>query len=997
MTEQEHAATTRPPGETNPDPNHGDDTSRPTVRPLGVTLRPEPSQTRRPRGDVTTVLPQGKAISTGTHSTDSFPHGKRLILTAGEVVLGRCLAQSGEAEVYEADLGGVRCAFKYFYSNVLPNEQIVKRWSGLRHPGILNLLDFGQIENRHYELTEFAEGSTLIREMPIRDTVRLRNILEQVIEGLDFCHRNGIIHRDIKPDNLFFRDLKREKVAISDFGISSVVQGDGRSQPTTLKRTNVYAAPELFMDVNRRAQIGPEVDFYALGITLLTLWRGKHPFEGLNEFKMMSLKLHESVPIPQNLPPDWTHLVASLTAAGPRDRPSADQIRAWLAGKPLPPLRVSPEPGFKPYPFRSDQGVPFIARSPQELADLFEENPNQGKRHLYKHAVISWVRESNPGLYVSLLAIVEDEYPKNMDAGLIRAIYVLDRNRPFRGLTDRRIQSDVELAAELEQNSDIYISELQRPDARFYIYLKSTGRDEEAQRYWGLFKDGPPRQALNLIILLLEGAAGFRHEAMEIEDPDQVLKISPTQQAFLAGELADCESKFSIWMDFHAEFVNTVGKWRNLARRDPVSLRYALGLGPKIDVGEFRVPEDVIALLRRHPKELLSSLDELNYWLGHYHETSVYQLAHQVLLESDPNTQDLPVLLDLALWGEVYRGNCPFQVIAEAIPGLQAMPLNEDGRVIQAAIAVEGALSVWLGRAGPGQPAFVDRLLVFSNVAKTNQSHWPMFWKELARRMDSRIPAGVRGDLEGRLEDLPYLERILDARDEAVAQLQEICPELKSAQSISDQKKRLADDAEHLRKLVKESKAEAEREVEAKEAEYLVNARGKIHKEFRGPLKRRGVRILVAGIVLIVSVYVTDWAGAVTPEQFGSHWLPLTLVLMGALIGSAVGIPNGSVGAAGIGCFVGFFLAMAVVVYGFAFLHAGFLTIIAVLWLQYETLRVLLTTAWYGVKMSRARISEADHDEIERRYRRLALQYEKAEPMSILRRRAELAIDAAVD
>lgn len=158
----------------------------------------------------------------------------------------------------------------------------------LRHPGVAEILDFGEFMGAPYLVLELLEGRTLGGLLAARGHMSWQHaatIGEKAAHVLALCHERGVVHRDIKPDNVFVMPNGAQSVKLFDFGIASMpappLEEAAASQKLTVEGsilgTPEYMAPEAL-------QMLPEsdhrVDIYALGITLFEVLTGAVPFEG---------------------------------------------------------------------------------------------------------------------------------------------------------------------------------------------------------------------------------------------------------------------------------------------------------------------------------------------------------------------------------------------------------------------------------------------------------------------------------------------------------------------------------------------------------------------------------------------------------------------------------------------------------------------------------------------------------------------------------------------
>jgi serine/threonine-protein kinase len=225
--------------------------------------------------------------------------------------------------------------------------------ASLQHPHIVPLLNAGQAGDFLYYTMPFVEGESLRArlarqgELPVRTATR---ILSEVTRALAYAHRHGIVHRDIKPDNIL---LCEDEAQVADFGISkaisaSVEQGGLTSAGVALG-TPMYMAPE-------QAAADPaadaRADLYALGVVAYEMLDGQPPFQGRSSAQLFAAHATEQ-PVPLRtrrpaVPAPLSDLVMALLEKRPGDRPqTAEEVLQVIEGtqtptEPLPTTRVSP-------------------------------------------------------------------------------------------------------------------------------------------------------------------------------------------------------------------------------------------------------------------------------------------------------------------------------------------------------------------------------------------------------------------------------------------------------------------------------------------------------------------------------------------------------------------------------------------------------------------------------------------------------------------------------
>jgi serine/threonine protein kinase/Tol biopolymer transport system component len=164
--------------------------------------------------------------------------------------------------------------------------------AALDHPNILGIYDYGEDAGAVYLVMPYIEGGTLYNRLAggrALDLAATGTYLRQVAAALDYAHRRGIVHRDIKPQNMLLR-AEDDRLLLADFGIAKVVGDTGAQTQTGAVGTISYMSPEQF-----RGQISSALDIYALGCVLFQLLTGRVPFGGSTEQVIFG---HISTPVP---------------------------------------------------------------------------------------------------------------------------------------------------------------------------------------------------------------------------------------------------------------------------------------------------------------------------------------------------------------------------------------------------------------------------------------------------------------------------------------------------------------------------------------------------------------------------------------------------------------------------------------------------------------------------------------------------------------------------
>src|SRR4051794_7212937 len=207
--------------------------------------------------------------------------------------------------------------------------------SNLTHPNIVGVFDFGRQGGTYYMVMEYVNGRTvadILRSDGSLLPQRAADIASDVAAALGFAHRNGVVHRDVKPANILVSTTGAVKVA--DFGIARAMNAateQDLTQAGAVMGTATYFSPEQAQGGNP----DPRSDLYSLGIVMYEMVAGRPPFQGDNPLAIAYKQVHEA-PEPlreaaPGVPPAYDAIVMKLLAKSPTARyPSADDLRTDL-------------------------------------------------------------------------------------------------------------------------------------------------------------------------------------------------------------------------------------------------------------------------------------------------------------------------------------------------------------------------------------------------------------------------------------------------------------------------------------------------------------------------------------------------------------------------------------------------------------------------------------------------------------------------------------------
>lgn len=291
----------------------------------------------------------------------------------GKWTLERLLGVGGMAAVYEGrHRNGARAAVKVLHPELARHKEIRDRFlregyaaNRVQHPGAVSVLDDdvvkeGPDEGAAYIVMELLDGE-LLEDRAARGTIpeaELLAIAESVLECLEAAHANGVIHRDLKPDNLFILKGSPTRVKVLDFGLARITEGRVMTRAGVTLGTPAYMSPE--QAGGRADEIDGRSDIFSLGAVLFRLRTGKRIHDAPNPVELVGKMAREPAPpirtVERDVSPAFASIVDRALAYGREDRyPDAramrEDVRDALAKLSPPPVSAEEEPRSGEFPW----------------------------------------------------------------------------------------------------------------------------------------------------------------------------------------------------------------------------------------------------------------------------------------------------------------------------------------------------------------------------------------------------------------------------------------------------------------------------------------------------------------------------------------------------------------------------------------------------------------------------------------------------------------------
>ncbi|RIK62353.1 MAG: serine/threonine protein kinase [Planctomycetota bacterium] len=275
----------------------------------------------------------------------SRPGGEALSQTVdihfGIVRATRLLGAGGMGKVYRGRHEGldIDVAIKVMSGDLAKDTTARQRFmreartaARLDHPNVVRVLTVDEKDGAPYIVMEFVDGSdlaALVKQAGRLAPVPTLQALAQVADGLAAAHEQGIIHRDIKPHNIFVS--RQGRVKLGDFGLARATeQTTELTLPGSAMGTANYMSPEQAQG----QELGPRSDVYSLGITAYHLLSGQTPYTGTTPLSIAVQHVNNDVPFDRarfgHVPDPAVYLLIAMTARDAAKRPSAAEVAAQL-------------------------------------------------------------------------------------------------------------------------------------------------------------------------------------------------------------------------------------------------------------------------------------------------------------------------------------------------------------------------------------------------------------------------------------------------------------------------------------------------------------------------------------------------------------------------------------------------------------------------------------------------------------------------------------------
>jgi serine/threonine protein kinase len=242
---------------------------------------------------------------------------------------------SAESDVWLGEQpDGKQVAVKIYRHGRIPGLVDPTQKCALSHPNLVPVLEAGEVQGRYFEISPFVPGGTLADLIQRRGRLteaEVEIILDQLSEVIHYLHSRHVLHRDIKPTNVFIVRESPFQVALADFGTARL--GAYQTILTGTVGTVAYSSPEAVTGIQSEA-----ADYWGLGTVLLEALTGRRPLEGLDVKQQLYRVASGKIEIPEAIPARWKELLGGLLRSDYTERWRKQEIEQWLRSREAIPI-----------------------------------------------------------------------------------------------------------------------------------------------------------------------------------------------------------------------------------------------------------------------------------------------------------------------------------------------------------------------------------------------------------------------------------------------------------------------------------------------------------------------------------------------------------------------------------------------------------------------------------------------------------------------------------
>lgn len=498
--------------------------------------------------------------------------------------------------------------------------------------------------------------------------------------------------------------------------------------------------------------------------------------------------------------------------------------------------------------------------------------------------------------------IVEKDYPSDKKAGLTKAIYILNINKPFTGHDHTKLKTSLEIASYFEKHFEFYKQDLRNPNASFYVFLETRDHKNIAERYRGFFKHNDAEAALNQIIIELEineiGDIALILDNSSYYHPSELLRGDKKAFPQIVKDLSNPNSKLSVWVANYPEYLPSINKWRIQGRFDEITISYALQFGFYCNGSFYKNAQEFNSLLIQNFDSFFLSNDESRilreeayYWLTTYFGVSMEEMIFSYLKENETSHEVITTVYNFVLTKNI-QNDFIYKYIDVFC---QLTVLQKDSYFPES--VKNYILHYWDYTYQNNDVCYKDCIIDFISFIKPISVKQPQFASQLVKLLDDVFYHMFKNDAD-------YIAAILEGPESYMTSLYEISKELSAidksltfGKNISDLKNLITTKTSLIKQDIYSNKQKLAQQSAAK-FQNLEKSRTENFKKNRGRKGKQIYRFYLAlsinGAIILLGSLSNTWAQLA--KEAGSDFdfsLLLAFIIFNIYFGYRLGLLTG--------------------------------------------------------------------------------------------------------
>ena len=517
----------------------------------GVRALINSAETQPPVARTNQLINSNETIPPGTANASST---QSVLLLAGEsiadsYVINSLLQKQGkQSNVYLAKKWGKSYVVKVYNNGWHPSSQMQSFLTNVRHPNIANVIECGDYDGNYYEIYEYYSEGTLEEVGELSSTHIQNVIIPSINEGLHELHRNGIVHCDIKPSNLFYAD-NNSRVIIGDCGISGYANSNGKLVDA------VRGTPEYAPRVKAllwSAAMSPAYDYGSFGLVLCKAVLGHSLFEGMS-IEEISKAWEGGLDLPSKISGRISVLIRGLLNEDEDQRWGYIQVKRWCEGEYIRPInrniyaQYKREKQFKPLIFGRFDGQTLSVTSLHQLSLAIHNHWSQATKIIKRRELFDFVRQFDETLYEK---IRELSACQDVDAAVFKLLLYIDDDPEAIFYCGKKYVSIEEYVTQLSTgNDDIAIRFLYSGLLVYYLRFKEYDKAQVDKLEQLIKRNGTKDMAsISTICFALQGKKDLEIFDVTVDSLDSLIPILKKCSIEEIDDLLG-SSKFIAWLN----------------------------------------------------------------------------------------------------------------------------------------------------------------------------------------------------------------------------------------------------------------------------------------------------------------------------------------------------------------------------------------------------------------------------------------------------------------